>query len=171
MPKLYHIKLKGGVVGDKLLPLAILRVEYPEVYAKAMEKYEGREEVSQNFIPPLECLWEDVIFLSPVHPQVLHGVLVSCGHRGLIGKEAYVIDPRSLRPDWLVIYDYADGGSYSFYDGEDYLRYGRISDVTRNHYRNAAEAGKRPFLFHGITHVMYRGEICVDGLPVVRVRA
>ena len=168
--KLYHVK-QPKLAGDMLLPLATLRDEYPELYAKAMEKYEGREEVTQNFIPLLDCLWEDVIFLSPVHPQVLHGVLVSCGHSGLIGKEAYVIDPRSLRPGRLVIYDYADGGSYSFYDGEDYLRHACISDVTRNHYRNAVEAGKRPFLFHGVTHAMYHGEICVDGLPVVRVRA
>ncbi len=167
--KLYHFK-PPRLAGNMLLPLAELRDKYPEVYVKALEKYEGREEVTQNFIPLLDCLWEDVIFLSPLHPQVLHGVLVSCGHRGLIGKEAYVIDPRSLRPDWLVIYDYADGGSYSFYDGEDYLRYGRISDAARNHYRNAVEAGKRPFLFHGVTHAMYHGEICVDGLPVVRVR-
>lgn len=83
---------------------------------------------------------------------------VSCGHSGLIGKEAYVIDPRSLRSDRLVTYDYADGGSYSFYDVEDYLRlrHARISAVTRNYYRNAVDAGKRPFLFHCITHVMYQ---------------
>lgn len=126
--------------------------------------------MTQNFIPLLDCLWK-MSLLSPVHPQVLHGVLVTCGHRGLIGTEAYMIDPRTLRPDRLVIYDYADGGSYSFYDGEDYLRHARISDVTRNHTGTRLRQGKRPFLFHGVTHVLYHGEISVQGLSTVQVRA
>lgn len=39
MPKLYHFK-PPRLAGNMLLPLATLRDEYPELYAKAMEKYE-----------------------------------------------------------------------------------------------------------------------------------
>lgn len=175
MPKLYHFK-PPRLAGNMLLPLATLRDEYPEVYVKALEKYKGRGEVPLKFIPLLDCSWEDVIFLSPVHPQVLHMELSACGYGGLVGAEAYVIDSESLMQQTpgrlrLVVYEFAEDGRDSYYQANEHLRYARISNVTRSHYRDAVKEGKRPFLFRGVTHAMYHGEICVDGLPVVRVRA
>ncbi len=175
MPKLYHFK-PPRLAGNMLLPLAGLRDKYPEVYVKALEKYKGRGEVPFQFIPLLDCSWEDVIFLSPVHPQVLHMELSACGYYGLIGAEAYVIDSEVLMQQTpgrlrLVVYEFAEEGRDSYYQADEHLRYARISNFTRSHYRDAVREGKRPFLFHGVTHAMYHGEIRVDGLPVVRVRA
>ncbi len=162
--------MSGNVVGPALVPLATLRDVLPEIYAQAKVKYQGREHVPQNFIPLLHCHWEDVVFLSPVHPQVLHGVLVSCGCEGLAGRTAYVIDSKDLNPARLVVYEFEEGeGRYSYYDPSHHMRYQRISEATRGYYRDAKSEGKRPFLFAGVTHAMYHGEIPIAGLPMVRV--
>ncbi len=168
--RLYHLVPQGGVVGDELMPLSQLRVELPEVYEAARQKYEGRERVPQNYVPLLDRYWRDMVFLSPVHPQAIHDVLVSCGHLGLVGRKAFVVDPSLLDPSQLVVYEFEGGGGYDYYNREYHSRYERIGERTRISYREALVEGKQPFIFAGITHVLYCGRIPIAGLPVVEVR-
>lgn len=42
---------------------------FSEIYELAISKYVGRESLLSVVIPTLDCLWNDVIFLSPVHPH------------------------------------------------------------------------------------------------------
>jgi len=42
---------------------------FTEIYQQAISKYEGREELLKLVIPTLNCLWNDVVFLSPLHPH------------------------------------------------------------------------------------------------------
>jgi hypothetical protein len=157
-------------MGDSLVPLSVLRATLPEVAAKAEEKYQGRGHVPKNQIPLLGCNWEDTVFLSPIHPQVLHGLLVSCGHRGLIGRRAFVIDHTLLDPDYLVVYEFDGEAPYDHYDPKLHMRYSRIREATKGAYRDALDEGKKPFIFAGVTHVFYLGQIPIAGLPVVEVR-
>ncbi len=168
--KLFHLRPKGGVEGDVLMPLSDLRVTLPETYEAARQKYEAREHVPRNHIPLLDCHWEDVIFLSPVHPQILHGVLVSCGHRGLVDRKAFVVDPATLNPARLVVYEFDGETPYTYYERSHHLRYARIGEATKGFYRDAKEEGKKPFIFAGVTHVLYQGRIPIQGLPTVQVK-
>ena len=64
----YHRK-PVNMEGDTLYPLNSLRSKFPNLYDAQAKKYEGREELMQRKIPILNCLWNDVIHLAPVHPK------------------------------------------------------------------------------------------------------
>lgn len=75
---LYHRTVRD-VRGDTLLPLSALRTAHPEVYAREVQKYAGREMLRTEPVLPLGCLWTDVLFFSPVHPKELLDVVRSTG--------------------------------------------------------------------------------------------
>ncbi len=168
--RLYHLVPKGGIEGELLLPLRELQGKFPNAYGRACEKYQGRKYIPDVFVPILDCKWADVVQMSPVHPQVVHCNLKAFGHPGLVDREAFVIDTTCLDPARLVVFEFtAGGGEYSKYDPERHMRYSLISDATIEHYRSRVAEGQKPFIFQGITHVLYMGEIPISGLPVVRV--
>jgi hypothetical protein len=57
--------------GDLLIPLNTLKATHPEAYSEHVKKYKGREELLQKNIPILNCLWNDVLHISPINPQIL----------------------------------------------------------------------------------------------------
>lgn len=66
----YHFKPKE-MKGSALIPLNKLQNIHPEVYAEQVKKYKGREILLQKRTPILDCLWNDVLHLSPVNPQII----------------------------------------------------------------------------------------------------
>ncbi len=66
----YHLR-RANFQGNLILPLNRMREMegFETVYQVAVSKYEGREWLLERMIPSLNCLWNDVIFLSPVHPN------------------------------------------------------------------------------------------------------
>jgi hypothetical protein len=66
----YHFKPKN-MVGDLLIPLNQLRDKHPMTYAEHVTKYKGREKLLEKTIPLLNCLWNDVLHISPIHPQIV----------------------------------------------------------------------------------------------------
>ena len=67
---LYHFRPKH-MQGHVLFPLNALKEALPEIYSYQAEKYKGRERLLEKKIPILDCLWNDVIHLSPIHPQII----------------------------------------------------------------------------------------------------
>lgn len=70
MDYVYHFKRKG-MMGKTIYPLNELKNIYPEVYDQQVAKYKGREQLLEKKIPYLDCLWNDVIHLSPINPQLI----------------------------------------------------------------------------------------------------
>lgn len=66
----YHFK-SAAMTGNMLLPLNTLRESLPGVYAEEVKKYQGRELLLEKELPFLNCLWNDVIHLSPINPQLM----------------------------------------------------------------------------------------------------
>lgn len=66
----YHRRL-DNFVGDWIVPLNMM--PYTDgllgIYKQAISRYQGREYLLTRIIPTLNCLWNDVIFLSPLHPN------------------------------------------------------------------------------------------------------
>src|SRR5687767_14788723 len=78
MPFVYHLQPKN-LVGSVLYPLNALRDQYPALYAQHAAKYTGRESMLERHIPILGCLWNDVLFFSPVHPQLIKSTCEEVG--------------------------------------------------------------------------------------------
>lgn len=102
---LYHLVPKE-LSGTKLYPLNDLKEISPALYERAVSKYAGREIVMQQTIPLLDCLWNDVLFLSPVHPDKIVQARLSSGLQGNYDKNNlwFVLESESLDQSKLVLY-------------------------------------------------------------------
>lgn len=83
--------------GDQLLPLAMLRERYPDLHARHVAKYAGREHRLRERVIPLECTWADVVFLSPLNPTVLFDAVRSAGLR-MRDVPLWTLDASQLDP-------------------------------------------------------------------------
>jgi hypothetical protein len=75
---LYH-RVPKDMRGNTLHPLNQLKKVSPDIYAQKVKKYEGRLEILERKIPALDCLWNDVLHLTAVHPTVLNAAFESVG--------------------------------------------------------------------------------------------
>lgn len=66
----YHFR-PAGMSGEILMPLNVLKTELPTIYEEQVKKYKGREFLLQEKIPILDCLWNDVLHISPINPQLI----------------------------------------------------------------------------------------------------
>lgn len=168
-------------VGDALLPLNRLAEWWPEVAARHRRKYVGRETLLERPVPPLGCLWNDVLHLSPVPIERVRDALLAEGlswPRG--GREVAVIEPdRVGMTDANTALWFSPPGprvtlrgtpdEYAPYDPGVLAGRREVPRQTQDHYRAFAAEGRRPFLFHGITHVLFRGAVPLSAVTVVRV--
>ena len=75
----YHRK-SFDFIGDKLYPLNAIKTVFPPIYESSIKKYEGREWILDMKIPPLNCLWNDVIHTSLMHPSLIYKTLNDVGY-------------------------------------------------------------------------------------------
>ncbi len=68
MHYVYH-GVPEQMIGHTLIPLTQMHAVNPELREKYLKKYKGREEVLQQRIPLLDCLWNEVVQLLPLHPR------------------------------------------------------------------------------------------------------
>ena len=173
--RLYHL-VPEDVRGDTLHPLGELRVRFPDVYERAWRKYADREHVPSQPVPILGCRWMDVLHLTPVHPVELKEALEPLGLE--YPRRFYEVDPLLLDPDRTVIFAQPidDPRSNRFspahwhrYDGELVRRHRELPQATKAYYRAQVAAGRRPLLFPGVAHVLYRGSLDSRRLPVLEL--
>lgn len=171
-PYLYHI-FKIDLKGNILYPLNQLKQVYPDVYKRQAAKYEGREHLMKQKIPILNCLWNDVVHLSPVHPSQIKSALedAGCKYRK---RKYWCIDAHSLKKSDTVIYlyesdkDYAEK-EYIRYDPADISRYSQLPQATKDYYKKCADEEREPLLFHRVPHILYKGTIKVTMLKTIEV--
>jgi hypothetical protein len=70
MDFVYHI-YQPDMVGTTLYPLNTLKTLHPDLYARQVAKYAGREAVLAFRIPYLDVLWNDTVHTSVIHPAYL----------------------------------------------------------------------------------------------------
>jgi hypothetical protein len=88
--------------GDELLPLNTIRDRYPDLYDRESAKYAERPYVMDHPVHPLGCRWTDVVFFSPVHPELIFEALRESGR--ISGAPDYwTIDANLLSPDRTCI--------------------------------------------------------------------
>lgn len=80
-PRYVYHRRTANFTGDWIISLNMMpHLEgYSDIYNQAISKYRGREKLLERVIPPLSCLWNDVIFLSPLHPHKHYEEYVKLG--------------------------------------------------------------------------------------------
>lgn len=169
MQSLYHF-VPENMRGDTLYPLNELEDVYPEIYERQKNKYEGREFVTQREIPYLNCLWNDVLHLTAVHPKEIKKELGSSKT-----FQAFVIDPHQLEPSNTVVYLCQQKGrelsenDFKPYNPNEIDKYSDLPKETKEYYKRMQEADKRPLMFVRVPHILYQGSINTSDLEVVKV--
>lgn len=171
MHYLYH-RVPENLQGDHIVPLNRLKELNIELYEKQQKKYIGREAIMLDAIPPLECLWNDVVFLSPVHPKDILEALTAVGvpmlRREFFKIEASTLDS-SLTTIWLHHSDRKTPETFVPFRPEELEQYTRIPPRTHCYYRSQKAAGRQVLLFAHIPHVLFKGSIDIRGLERISV--
>jgi hypothetical protein len=174
---LYHL-VPEELSGTKLYPLNQLISISPGAYAKAVSKYAGREEVTQIVIPVLGCLWNDVVFLSPVHPEKIIRARRDAGLVADYDKKRswFVLDSDVLdqsqtllyrhRPKWLINLET---------DKTEYVPFAEVSEAEKSRLAEMPEGAlwsirkfrEEAFFQSYIPHILYQGVIDVAGAEIV----
>ena len=169
---LYH-RVPEQMEGNILYPLNTLKEKNPELYEKESAKYKDREQVMEQRIPTLNCMWNDVLHLSPIHPTDLKKAL---SESGIETREMkfYQIDPETLDPANTTVYLYAHTDkadnmkleNFSPYDPSMISQYSTVSEETKAYYKEMKAKGGRPLLFVKVPHILYKGSIDTSNIPV-----
>ncbi len=178
---LYHL-IPKNLKGDLLLPLNEIKKQDEELYQNHVKKYKGREALMECNIPKLNCKWNDVIFLLPIHPLKIKKTLSDFGISWEPG-DWFEIAPDQLKSMETngVIYKTKpkEKGNFSIEEDEIFdlnveslSEAQMITDITLAHYQRYKE-GKEKYLFtfHGIPHILYKGVISVHSLKRISLSA
>lgn len=173
MNYLYH-RVPQNMKGETLYPLNRMKDIDPEIFSEHLKKYEGREFIMERQIPPLGCLWNDVLHLSAVHPQEIQKLLVEKGSE-LKSRKFFEIDPYLLDKDKMTIYLYPWGKrafsaeDFTPFDPDNVGKYAVIPEETERYYKETLEKDERPLLWHGIPHFLYYGPIDIKGMNIIEI--
>lgn len=178
MNYLYH-RVPQDLEGTILYPLNTLKEKYPKLYEKKTEKYVGREFIMQKRIPLLNCLWNDVLHLTAVHPQEIRQALIEAGKKDILPMSFFQINPHSLKKEKTIIYlylhDYVSkkgeiqAENFTSYDPENIAQYTLLPQETKDYYKEAVSKGDKVFLFHKVPHIFYKGTLDIAKMPIITV--
>jgi hypothetical protein len=164
------------MVGTVLYPLNELKEREPEVWRREAAKYEGRDYVLEEPVPPLGCLWNDVLHLSTVHPAEVVAALEAVGLQPL-RRRAFRVDAGTLDPSRAVIFlnrradvsDRIDESQWESFEPARVTALTTLTEPTRRYYRECVARGVRPLLYAYLPHVFFRGALETRNLKVVEV--
>ncbi len=177
----YHRK-PSKFVGHILYPLNQLKSDFPDIYAHEADKYKGREMLLEMSIPILNCLWNDVLHFTPVHPAEVFKYLHQAGG---------VSDPDIWKKrEWLkvdvhkmgftahntVIYKNQQKGyfgepfpasDFTPFDATLLATYRNLPQATKVYYRQQKEAGKRPLMYVAVPHILHLGTLDIREVELI----
>lgn len=173
---IYH-RVPKNLEGSILFPLNALKEKYPLIYKDQVSKYVGREHLLDRRIPLLDCLWNDVLHFSAVHPKEIKQALIDAGDTSDFNMQYFQVASNLIDPKNAVVYLYAHPVHQDGFDVRDFIPYnpGKMHEfsampqATKEYYREMISGGKKPLLYHKIPHILYRGFLDTSGLSVVSI--
>jgi len=164
------------LVGSVLYPLNELRAHAPDAWQRELLKYEGRPSVRELRVPPLDCLWNDVLHFGTVHPARIVAALEAAGVEPT-RRRFFAVEAATLDVDRTVIFlnrrdegrPRMDDAQWLPFEGTLPPKLAQLNEATRRYYRECASDGTRPRLYACLPHVLHRGPLETRGLPVVEV--
>lgn len=176
MMYLYH-SVPKNLQGNILYPLNVLKAKHSDIYEQQVSKYIGREHITQQRIPTLDCLWNDVLHFSAVHPKEVKQALIDAGQNPDFTMSYYQIDSSMIEPKKTIVYlynhtddkDKMNEKNFVPYNFDEIAQFSEMPQATKDYYRDMIDMGERPLLYHRIPHILYKGTIDVTNLPIISV--
>jgi hypothetical protein len=167
------------LLGDVLYPLNQLKSLYPSLYVTKAAKYQNREAVMQARLPLLDCLWNDVLHFSPVHPSKVQEALAEAGF-GRKLRRYYEVDPlaKGFNATNTVVFLHQrlnlekfelEAADFRAFNPTELSTLGEIPDATRTYYRQMFEQGKRPLVYLYVPHILYQGRLDISDVNIIEV--
>ena len=179
MSFVYHFK-RSSMIGSILMPLNDLQDIYPETYENHAKKYHGREILMKRKIPKLNCLWNDVLHLSPINPQIILDEWDKMGMKleNLV-FETYKIPIEALDESHCLYFDpqLVEYGNFEFKE-EQFRQFekklfnplDKVSDLQIKAWKKDKEEGRKIFWYSHTTHVLYKGHIDISEFNILNCR-
>ena len=179
MNYLYHIMPKD-MKGNLLYPLNELKNKYPKIYKEQIKKYKNREQLLKVKIPILNCLWNDVVHLTAVNPKKISKALEKAGSKYIKGKWLWFkINPNKLIKEKAIIFIYKnrkkekerrnDRDNFTEFNIPNLSKYNKISRHTLGYYKREIKEGRKPLIFHLVSHILYKGAINIKKAEIIKV--
>ena len=180
MDYVYHMVPKK-MIGEVLIPLNEIQLIYPELYNTYSKKYfdhPERPSLLMKSIPKLNCLWNDVIFLLPLHPYYVYEALHSLGVSIKKDLMFYKIPTERLMKNKNAVYYYNKAGfkgpTVDIPDEEikmiDMISYPECSALpldTLTYFTEEHKKGVKFGMFAHIPHILCLGNINVKGVNMI----
>jgi hypothetical protein len=173
MNYLYHF-VPENMQGTVLYPLNVLKDIYPELYPNQSSEYSGREHVMEIRIPTLDCLWNDVLHFTAIHPGEVKQALLEAGRKNLPEFKCYQVDSHLLDPALTTVYLHRlektmSPENFTQYDPEKITEYMHLPEITKQYYKEMTDKGEKSLLFHRTPHILYKGSLDTKDLPIITV--
>ncbi|MCU0660189.1 MAG: hypothetical protein MUD00_01065 [Candidatus Pacebacteria bacterium] len=177
MSFLYHY-IPKKVEGTILYPLNLLKEKYPELSVMYVKKYVGREEIMEQRLLILDCLWNDVLHFTAVHPKDLKQALVEAGQPETFMMSFYQIDPMVLDPKNTIIYlntqtrkeDSMLEQNFVSYTPKELAQYSFLPERTKAYYVYMYQHEHAlPLMYKWVPHILYKGTLDISNAVVVTV--
>lgn len=167
MPFLFH-QVPEQLFGDTLYPLSSLRNVNRRLYLREHKKYRGREHVVLTAVPPLNCMWSDVVFLTAVHPCTWRRTFTEVGIE-VERLRYYAIEVSEIDTANLCVLWYDEYGRDSFrpFSLLDIGKYAEIPEQAIACYRYALAAREPVFWHHLVPQILHKGTIDVSKPTIV----
>lgn len=173
---IYHI-VPSNLEGTTLYPLNVLKNIYPDKYEEHRSKYEGREELMDFIIPHLNCLWNDVLFFLPFHPnQIYKEIIKHFPHiRDRKNLQFYKIPINKINTKNAVFFlDISKKESIrmdytcEMVDSADAICETSVLDIQKKYFEEKGRSGeKRPYLFSKTTHFILKDFVDIGEVEIV----
>lgn len=172
MTVVYHF-VPRNLTGNILYPLNQLKEKHPELYATHAKKYDGRQFLLKTPIPILDCLWNDVLHFSPIHPETIRDAMIKFGRKWR-PTQWYEVDTQKLNftDDNTVFYFSGDTLKDRYFEVFECERLDSMRDIpekTLAYYRQSLAEGKAPLMFAHVPHILHKGQINLEQVKIIQV--
>ncbi|MEC0276153.1 group-specific protein [Peribacillus frigoritolerans] len=181
MPEYIYHMVPKEMIGDKLISLNDLDKIYPHLYEKYTKKYYDhpeRPKLLKKQIPKLNCLWNDVLHFTPLHPYYVYEALISLGIKTKEEQQFFKIPIERLKNNTNAIYLYTkekykgpaediEEDEIKLLNIETYKELKEIPSTSVEYYKIEKEKGNRFGLFPYIPHLLSLGEVEINDVEIV----
>lgn len=181
MAFLYHIVPKN-MEGQILFPLSELRNRAPSIYEREIKKYDDhpkRKGLPKRLLKKINCLQEEVLHFSPIHPYLMFAGLKSVFPDWEGSSLFFEIPIERIRDLPAVYFDMNKTGAYVFGEDEpdemfelitpeNYKILSSLPSEALDFYHQWKARGERGAPAMGrIPHVMVKGRVSIENCQII----